>query len=471
MSRKKKARSERSLYLGLGALVLGLGAVVVWSLPSAEPTVNPTSATATDAEVIEGGDELLTIVPRPPGATAELAVVVDVPEEAAKKLASVVEIERRLAARHCGPACDAVRKFLFDEDGFEVAVRATEDVILPSPDTLDTVAPGLTPAERQAVHRRPTSIVLRTGGAFSPAQLPARAAFAAAAVLAEATNGFVYDEASRRIETAAEVLRHTVTAPLDEPAFVPRHVVVQLYRQDDGTARLLTLGMARFGSPDLTLRGANMAAGPWLAEVINAAARRIAHGHQDGTLTVTTADIAAVTGKKPSGDRPVKLDLVEPARTDGDPDNEMAELVPPGGASREGWEAVVASLFGNVTVATDVDDKELAAIATSARKEFPRAVDRWKAGDGALFVKGPFPIPPDQRVDGGPAFENLWILATACDGRTCTGSLSNDPSYLTNLAAGKTTSVARGELVDYLLQLRDGGAVGGESIKLLRARR
>jgi uncharacterized protein YegJ (DUF2314 family) len=471
-SSKKKPRSERSIYGALAVLVAGLVALVWWSLPSSEPPA--VGDRDGEADVDGGADEVLRVVPRPPQASAELAVIVSLTDEAAKKLATSAEIDRRLAPRHCGSGCDAVRKLMTDKDAFEVHVSSTEDLILPSKETLDTVAAGLTAEERAAVHTRPTSIVIRTTGPFSREHVPARAVFAAAAALAEATNGFVYDEVSRRIETAAEALRHTVSAPLGEPAFEPRHIVVQMYRQEDGTARLLTLGMARFASPDLSLRGASMSAAPLLAELLNAAARRIVDGHQDGSLTLTTADIAAVMGKKPADapdDRPVKLELVEPSRTEGDPDNEMAELVPPGGASRESWDAVVASLFGHVTSVTDVDDKELAAIATAARKDFPRAIARWKGGAGDLYVKGPFAIPPDERADGGPTSEHLWIQAAACDDRACTGSVSNEPTYLTNLAVGKTTSVSRSEVVDFLLRARDGGTLGGESIKLLRSRR
>jgi uncharacterized protein YegJ (DUF2314 family) len=471
-SSKKKPRSEGRIYASLTVLVIALAGLVWWSLPTGTPAVGDRESEMTGPDA--DAEELLSIVPRPPQASAELAVLVDVSEEAAKKLATTAEIERRLSPRHCGTGCDAVRKLMADEDGFEVHVASTEDLILPPKEALDTVAAGLTPEERASVHKRATSIVVRTNGPFSREQIPARAVFAAAAALAEATNGLVYDEVSRRIETTAEVLRHGVTAPLGEPAFAPRHIVVQMYRQQDGTARLLTLGMARFASPDLSLRGANMSAGPLLAEVLNAAARRIVDGHQDGSLTLTIADIAAVTGKKPADapeDRPVKFALVEPSRTEGDPDNEMAELVPPGGASRESWDAVVASLFGHVTSVSDLDDKELSAIAANARKDFPRAIARFQAGAGDLYVKGPFAIPSDQRADGGPAFEHLWIRAAACDARACTGSLSNEPSYVTNLAAGRTASVARAEIVDFLLSARDGGTIGGESIKLLRARR
>lgn len=478
MARKKKGKrpSDARLYGGIAALAVFLGAIVVWSLPgdTAAPVEDGGSAHVADEDT---GRTRLDALPRPPAASAELAVVTDLDAEALKALATPAEIGRRLEARHCGDACDAVRKFMTDEDGFDAFYMTTDDLILPPKDTLETVAPGLTPAEREGLHARPHAMVLRTTGKPTREQLPARTAFAAAAVLAEAAHGYVYDETERKIETAADFARHLVTAPLGQNAFEPRHIVVQLYRQDDGTARLLTLGMVRFGAPDLSLRGANMASGPLLAEVLNAAAAKIAGGHDESTLAIGVDDVARVMGRKPAevnaGDgRSVLLEISEPERMEGDPDNDLAELTPPGGIPRDGWDVVVASLFGQApTVTSPVDDKELGEIAKRARRDLPKAIARFEAAGGALYVKGPFPIPEDQRLDGGPTVEHLWIAARACDAQRCTGSLSNEPSYLSNLAAGKTTSVSRAEVADFLLQQKDGGTMGGESIKALKARR
>ncbi|HVJ88206.1 MAG TPA: DUF2314 domain-containing protein, partial [Labilithrix sp.] len=302
--------------------------------------------------------------------------------------------------------------------------------------------------------------------------------YAAAGVLAESLDGFVYDEVARRIETAAVLKSQAITAKLGEPAFARKHIVIQFYRQDDGSARLVTLGMLRFGSPDLSIRGATMAEGALLAEVINAAASKIAHGASAATITLTLDDIARVVGRKPSElnanpgtARPVTFDIVVPERIEGDPDNEMAELIPNGGATRETWEAVVTSLFGAPSsIGAPVDDKELSEIAIRARQSLPKAIERFAAGEGELFVKGPFPIPVESRVDGGASAEMLWIAVASCDAQLCTGILSNEPTYATNIALGKTTSVRRTEAVDWLLQHKDGTSTGGESIKVLKAR-
>lgn len=344
-----------------------------------------------------------------------------------------------------------MKKLIADDQAFELEIRETADLLLPPKDTFDRVASGLSPKERDSVSDHATAVIVRTSGDATPDQLPARAGFAVASVLADELDGFVYDEVARRIETRAEVDAQAITAPLGSPVFNRRQIVVQLFRDEDGTARLGTLGMSRFGTIDLALRGANMGSGPLLAEVVNAVASKLANGHAEGRITITLDDVAAVIGKThaevstdPKAARPVTLDIVRPERVEGDPDNDMGELIPPGGSSRETWEAVVTSLFGTPSsLRATIDDKELADIASKARRELPGVIKRFHAGEGALFVKGPFSIPTDFRADGGPATELLWVEVASCDADRCTGVLANDPSYVasSNIALGKTTSV------------------------------
>jgi uncharacterized protein YegJ (DUF2314 family) len=164
------------------------------------------------------------------------------------------------------------------------------------------------------------------------------------------------------------------------------------------------------------------------------------------------------------------LDIAPSEPIEGDPDT-VVELIPHGGSSREAWDDVVVSLFGEPTsVTTPIDDTELSAIAAKARRELPSAIKRVQAGEGELFVKGPFSIPSELRLDGSAPSELLWVAAASCDAKVCSGSLSNEPTYATNLAAGKTVSVAHAAAVDWLLKERDGGTVGGDSIKALKAR-
>jgi hypothetical protein len=284
--------------------------------------------------------------------------------------------------------------------------------------------------------------------------------FAVTAVLAEKLDGIVWDETTRRLETAAQAKQRTIRVPLGAPAFNPRAVVIQFYRQPDGTARLVTVGMSRFGSPDLSLRGCSMAAGSMLVDAINALASSIVEGKDTLPLKVQLKL------------EEVSFEVADAERAQGDPED-FVELVPVGGAKgesmREAWDGVVQKLFGeSVRYAETKPGKELEAAGARARKELPGVLKRFAAGEGELYVWGPFVIPPDERADGGPEDEWLWVKVASCDENACTGALSNRPMYATNIASGRTTSMPRAKIADWLLRLADGGVAGGETTKLLQ---
>lgn len=472
----------------LAALVAGLGFVVWLALPNDGDKVATTiDAGGWPVPGLEGGASGTgRRLERLPEATSELAVLSDKPEVEVAKIASAEAVAKLLDTRHCGGTCDALRKAIVDHGRFEIEVMRSDDYILPAKDSYETIGAGLTPAERASIGHRPSAVVIRTRGPADVDQLPARTAFAATAAVAEALSGLVYDEVARRIENLEQHSKRVITVPFGQNVFSPHQISVQLYRQDDGTARLLTLGMVRFGSPDFTMRGAAMELGPSLANVMNAAASWAVGARTELPIVVTLADVARISShrpedlaKDPKAASPVPLETADAERTEGDPENEMLELVPgPKGATpkgeaatREAWASVATELFGatpKVVFATF--DKELDAIAARARKELPGAVKRFESGEGALFVKGPFPIPEASRLDGGAKDEWMWIQVSSCDAKGCAGALSNTPGYATNLAAGRPVRVERARTADWMMRLADGGTAGGESIRALQRR-
>jgi uncharacterized protein YegJ (DUF2314 family) len=483
LERKPARREGSGDRVGLGALavlVLGLGLIVWLALPKDSDlhAAGTDGGPAVTAATAEPEAKPTGTLERLPEASAELAILTDKPEVEVAKIASAEAIAKLYDSRHCGGACEALRKLTTDHDHFEVEVTKADDYIMPAKESYDAIAAGLTPAERASIPARTAVVVVRTHGPSTIDQLPARTAFAAAAVVAEALSGLVYDEGVRRIENAEQHAQRVITVPLGQNVFAPRHISVQLYRQEDGTARLLTLGMARFGSPDFTMRGSSMEAGPLLANVMNAAASWAAATKTELPIVVSLEDVASASShrpeelaKDPKASRPLKLEAIDFDRTEGDPENEMLELVPLGGTTREVWDAALGGLFGEVPkVLFAKMDKELDAIAARARRELPSAVKRFEAGEGDLFVKGPFPIPEASRLDGGAKDEWMWVDVSACDAKSCAGALSNTPGYATNLAAGRPVTVARDKTADWLLKLKDGGTAGGESVKALEKR-
>ncbi len=453
------------------ALVLGLAALVFWSVPREAPS-NPALTRDEAGPPEEDATRKAGELDRSGFAECEFAILTT-DDVGSARLATREAIAGLVGSPHCGAACDAVHAFLRDEDRFEVERMSADDYVLPPQDTWDTVAPDLTPSERESIDARRYLVVVRSRGEATALQMPARAAFAATAAAARALSGLVYDETARRIETAGAFAAHAITAPLGDAVFSPGHVVVQLHRQEDGSARLLTLGMLRFGSPDFVLRGASMEIAPALAHVVNAVAASAAAGKTALPLTVSLADVARVTGRapaeiaaEPDSSREVRLDAIVPERQAGDPVNDLAELVPPRGTTSEAWAEVVRSLFGEnpALVHTSFDD-ELERIAKQSRRALPRALARFQADAGALFVKGPFPIGDA----GAGSSEWLWLRVRSCDEKACTGTLTAAPAYAEG-QAGSAAKIARPQVADWVLRLHDGGTEGGESIRLLAGR-
>lgn len=472
MSAENKRELGLSTILGLGALVAALTGLVVWSLPKEEVVV-PLDAevTETEASTPQLAPPLKLAKVGPIEASCELAILSDRSEEELKK----IDASKLIDAKWCGSGCDAVKELVVDKDRFDLDVTKAEDYMLPPKETFETVAASLTPSERDQIEKKTWLLVVKAHGKPDSGQVVARTCFAITAAAAD-DRSFVYDEAARRIETAAQTRAKVMTAKIGQSVFEPKHVTVQVYKHDDGNMRLVTHGLARFGSPDLVAHGVPATQANAVANILNAAAGKIALLENTLPMTISLHDVARVTGKpvetlvkSPLDSKPIVFEGNEPERTEGDPDD-MVELIPPDGSNPESWDAALAGLFGErPQIVGSGMDPELETIATKARADLPKAIERWKGGDGTLFLKAPFTI-PSKDATKPPGTEWMWIETTSCEEHSCAGTLSNTPGYATNLAAGKTTAVDRAKIVDFLLRSRDGAETGGASIKLLEMR-
>src|SRR5205814_5004064 len=109
---------------------------------------------------------------------------------------------------------------------------------------------GMSPADRAALDRARTVMIVHDA--------------TTAASLAAATRGFVYDEVLHRIETARAFAEHGVW-----DVWRADRIAIVSDPQSGGTARLVTLGMRRFGAPDVEIEGAPGALASSLAPVMS----------------------------------------------------------------------------------------------------------------------------------------------------------------------------------------------------------
>ena len=288
--------------------------------------------------------------------------------------------------------------------------------------------------------------------------LAARAGFAATSVLATALHGLVYDETLHRIEDARRFAGHAITVPFGTSVWRLDRVNVVLYEQDDGAARLLTLGMRRFGAPDVEVEGASMNA-----------------SHAMGTLVDRVAEQSPTApherrSRSPMA-RPPSATSSRLLTTRGTPTTSCCASRPWVRTTPGPTTALVAQSSGECHGVVDAPDSaELAAVAERARAALPGVLEayaRERSSGATLLVKLPFgTTSPDGAATDGAALEWMWVAVTGVNNAGIAGTLANTPVYAANLRSGSPVNGRLADVADYVFNRADGGKQG-ESIRVL----
>lgn len=469
-----------------------LAGVVIWAVAKKEPDAPAVPVITTEAAapleagavlaVAEAGADAAKSATQTPEplpieheVTIELAVIA--PKATAAKLAEYAAQTAEkwpLKTSDCAGDCAPIRKFLADAKA-TVEVMAAADWILPPKDSLGTVARTVPEGERNALYDAKSLLVVHVQGESTSDHMPFRAGFGLTAALARELQGYVHDEVTHRIDPAIAFADRLPKTPIGTPFFVPESLLVQLHPLDEedvaGPYRLLTLGLARYGVPDLEMRGFHEKDGGRLALVLNTIASKVAQGERGPEIRVSLADVAKVAKKRPEDlskgsakAKDLKLLLTLSERMPADPDNDVYRVEAPGDGDEEAHGELLATLFGEPRVLTQgTNDPLLLAAEARAKKSVAAAVAKWKKGGGSLILRVPFPVEGEK----GKA-EVMWMKVTSCDDAgLCKGTLSSRPVFAKNLKPGGDVTGKLTDVSDYLLELADGTKEGGETIPLL----
>jgi hypothetical protein len=122
----------------------------------------------------------------------------------------------------------------------------------PSTDNLQYFARGLSDAQKAMLPKATDVTLLLFGGPAADAVATYPIAAEAAAALTRATGGVVYDDATR-LAFGVGAWQKTLDGWKDGGADVPRTTIIHEY-QDGELLRLVTLGMAKYGLPDVSVK-------------------------------------------------------------------------------------------------------------------------------------------------------------------------------------------------------------------------
>lgn len=352
---------------------------------------------------------------------------------------------------------------------------AIEDYAPPTPENFRYVVKGL-PIEQGAIIAQSTRVFVLTIEA-APADLLTvnREACALLDRLAEATDGLPWDEECRLLYSREAWRKARIASWQGNIPDVREHVNMHAYRNPE-LVRIITLGMRKFGQPDLVLTEVPSNNTRPAGNLVNAVAQRLLENQlpKEGKFELVLSEIqhdavrkSALANPLPGATGRVNIKPILTKPEDGDPANRLWSLTFPnavGSTPMERQAAGLDSLYGSEDKVSNrrAGDTELHAASEKARKDFFAAVPGFRNGfavNESLLVKKAFKI--------GEQVEYMWVEVVRWNPTSIDGLLLNDSRFDKTLREGRRVSVALEEVYDYLHYKPDGSSEGNETGKVL----
>ena len=362
-----------------------------------------------------------------------------------------------------------------------VTARIEDDVpnnygLPPDPQMLELFGYGLTPADRDALRKTTHAIVIEFEHPQKDAWRALRQAAEVTAAAARSTGGWAWDETTREMFTLAEWERRRIASWTEPVPDVSDHIVIHFYEQDE-LVRAVSLGMAKFGLPDIVMDDFTWSLKRPVNNTINLLAQALVEGTPLAEGRTLHLDIrklrnaslrdANLRTMKSTDAGAARLLLLDGERDEGDPDNRLIEVAfdsYPGNDFHAKREAMLHALFGSTDEMQGVrHEGDVLEVSRKAREQLPELRAAFNAGlvpGEYILVKAPFP------TDNGRN-EWMWVEVTRWNGDAIRGTLRNEPNLIRDLHAGQMVDVSERDVFDYIRRKPDGSEEGNTTATLL----
>ncbi len=331
----------------------------------------------------------------------------------------------------------------------------------PTVETLKYIGRGLSPEDRTAVQASQEAWLVDFSLSQTEAASQHREVMKLMAELAKKTGGLLWDESTRQLFSHTTWADRYADWDLNSPKSWSLYTIHSY--QDGELQRVVSLGLEKFGLPDIAVRDVSRGDTVGMTGLINLVAQTLRSGakvDEDGVLVVDTKIAPDTWELLEGGKGTAKVILAVGERLEGDADNRLWEIVFPGGPESETQsrqQAFLHELFGATDeIVHSVHDEELKAASRlglvelgAMKEEFQT---KWPVGD-TLLVKSPF-----DTDDGGT--EWMWIEVVSWQGEEIKGILQNEPFSISDLKAGARVESRFDLLFDYIRHHADGTTTG-----------
>ena len=306
-----------------------------------------------------------------------------------------------------------------------------------------------------------------------------RSAGRLASEIAREHKGFIEDAETREVFTTAAWDEREKKGWIGTVPDVPRLVTIHAYRTMNGLNRAITLGMRKFGCPDVVAVDFSHSHMNPMGTLLNLTIQSLVERASLECRRLFPVDIRTLSNARlkkriaatleDGAERRAILTLGKAQPDEGDPDNELIAITFEGVAGttlQERQDTLLSRLFGardEIVYATH--DEAIQAASDKACKRLrgqmkPRFLQGLPPKE-RLLVKGPFRTPRGGR-------EWMWVEVTAWKGATIHGLLMNRPYHIPSLQAGSKVKLREDQVFDYLYYRADGSVEGNETGKLIQ---
>lgn len=287
--------------------------------------------------------------------------------------------------------------------------------------------------------------------------------------LARESNGLIWDEETREVFTPDEWHVRRVETLRGEFPDVSRQTVIHAYKNDQ-FVRAITLGMAKFGLPDVVVEDFPWSSNKSIGTLINLFAQTMAEGaaiKKAGEFDLVLKEIRNQSVRdlqlqtlKPNATAVAYLGLRKATQDDGDPQNRLVQIVfdrYEGVDLHAKRDRLISSLFGwEDSIVRIKHNDALLAASQAAKAKLPMLKQTFLAGlkpGEFIQVKAPFATPKGSN-------EWMWVEVSTWKAGSIEGLLKNEPFDIPTLHAGQMVTVKESEVFDYLRRFPDGKVEG-----------
>ena len=224
---------------------------------------------------------------------------------------------------------------------------------------------------------------------------------------------------------------------------IANHITIHFYQKDE-YCRAITLGMLKFGLPDIVMEDLSCRSSLSLTSLINLTAQTLL---EQGSLNDNkTLDLNIANVKNNEFREFLESSVYENAKQQatitiengvwesGDPQNRLYKIAFEGDNPQVQHDELLSTLFGSEDKITTLrHNEEILAASNRAKEKIPELYKAFNKGfpfDRSLLIKFPFENKEGDR-------EWMWVEVLSWKKNTVTGLLQNEPALVTNLKSGQ----------------------------------